>query len=348
MQLAFKDDFAATQQNWEAFWRGELGRPAVLATVSRQNIPPADNPGWYSLMPGTDPGPAIDRIVAWAETHDFIAEAIPAYYLEFAADHFAALLGADLEFPDSQGGGWAVPHIDELASCDIQFDRDGRWWRETVELAETLKDAARGKMLIIGPSLVANLDALAGVHGIEKLFMSMVDQPDAVHRALEQIDRAHAEIFKALSELLDYPTNGTITRHGMYSTGLAGILQSDISCMLSPDMFNEFVLPHLANEAAPFDHVTYHLDGPGAIPHLEPLADQDWIDIIQWVPGAGEAQQQDWSQIYAQIDSLGKGTIRRGDPATLQEYWRASTDPLQVYQLSAQTRMGGKPFQKSV
>ena len=32
--------------------------------------------------------------------------------------------------------------------------------------------------------------------------------------------------------------------------------------------------------------------------------------MIQWVPGAGEAEKRDWSDLFLRIDQLGKGQIR--------------------------------------
>jgi 5-methyltetrahydrofolate--homocysteine methyltransferase len=289
-------------------------------------------------MPGCDPAPAIDQLLGWVATHEFLAETIPSYYLEFAADHFAALLGADLEFRGAGQGGWAVPCIEDLSSCEIHFDTDGKWWRETVGLAEELKAGTGGRMLITAPSLVANLDALAALYGTEKLLMAMVDRPDEVHRALEQIDTAHGRILDALAGLFDYANRGSLTRHGMYSAGRTGVLQCDLSCMLGPDMFREFVVPHLEQEAQAFDHVTYHLDGPGALQHLETLTAMPGIDIIQWVPGAGEAQARDWSDLYDRIDRLGKGTIRARTAREAVAMWRTRRNRLFVCQL----RVGSK------
>jgi hypothetical protein len=120
----------AAVRHWETFWRGTNKRPAVSAVVPKPGVTPVTPPGWYTVMPERDPNPAMDRLLGWAETHDFLAEAIPHYYLEFGCDHFAALLGGDMKYTDDKTGGWAVPAIRDLASADIRFDREGYWWRK--------------------------------------------------------------------------------------------------------------------------------------------------------------------------------------------------------------------------
>ncbi len=44
--------------------------------------------------------------------------------------------------------------------------------------------------------------------------------------------------------------------------------QSDVSCMLSPEMYDAFVLPELDALARRFTNVWYHLDGHDARQHL--------------------------------------------------------------------------------
>ena len=336
--MEFKPDFNSAAEQWQRFWDGTNSRPAISAVVPKAGVVPVENPGWFSIMPGKDPGPAIGQLLGWAETHDFLCEAIPFYYLEFAADHFASLLGADLTFRESGQGGWAVPFVDDLDSADIHFDRDGRWWKHTVELAQALRARCDGKLMIASCSLVANVDALAAVYGAEKLLLAMVEEPDAVHRALTQIDQAHGEILDALSELLDYDRFGSINRHGMYCRGRINVTQCDFSCMIGPGMFGEFVVPYLRKELQRLDGGEYHLDGPDAIRHVEALCALDELDLIQWVPGAGEPSTRDWSSLYARIDELGKGQLRHGNSDEAISMWRELRNPKLYVILKAESR----------
>ena len=320
MELQYKNDFSAPAKQWADFWKGDNTRPSVSAILPKSGVASVEKPG-YAFGAREDFGPIIDQLLAWAETHEFLADAIPFYYMEFAADHFAALLGADLQFTETEPGGWAVPFIQDLEHAEIYFDRDGYWWKRTVEFAEALRARCDGKLLIASNTLVANADALAACCGSEKLLVSMAERPDAVHSALMQIDQAHEEILEALSALLDYPRFGSITRHGMYSAGRINVPQCDFSCMISPQMFREFVVPYLAKEMQRLDAVEYHLDGPGAIRHLDALCEIDALDLIQWVPGAGQ-EQKDWSELFDRIDAFGKGQMRGGGSDTIKALWQ--------------------------
>jgi 5-methyltetrahydrofolate--homocysteine methyltransferase len=337
MELEFKRDFEAAAEQWERFWRGENTRSAVSAVLPKPGVTPVQKPGYASGMEGPFES-VIEPLLAWAETHDFLAEAIPFYYLEFAADHFAALLGADLVFTPTEPGGWAVPFIKDLGSAEIFFDREGRWWKRTVEFAQALRARCDGKLLISAPTLVANVDALAAMYGSQNLLLAMIDHPDAVHRALAQIDRAHEEILDAFDELLDYSHFGSITRHGMYSRGRASVPQCDFSCMIGQEMFRAFVFPYLRKEMQRLDGVEYHLDGPGAIQHLEALCEIEELDVIQWVAGAGRGEAEDWTWLFDRVDDLGKGQIRGGGPVEARQLWQKYRNRKLFFSLSAPSR----------
>lgn len=337
MELEFKPDIEDAVIQWEKFWKGENSRPSIAAVIPKPGVTEVDKPA-YASGAEADFEPVIDQLLAWAETHEFLADAIPFYYLEFAADHFAALLGADLTFDQTEPGGWAVPFVQDLAHADIRFNREGRWWKRTVEFAQALRERCDGKLLIASNTLVANVDALAAVCGPEKVLMAMADNPDAVHSALQQIDHAHEDILEALSDLLDYPRFGSITRHGMYNAGRINVPQCDFSCMISPEMFREFVVPCLTKEMKRLDAVEYHLDGPDAIKHLDALCEIKELDLIQWVPGAGEAQQRDWTGLFDRIDALGKGQLRGGQASEVKRLWQKNRSRKLFFGLRAESR----------
>lgn len=338
LSLSTKPDAPEAAARWDAFWRGENSRPAVSAIVPRAGVRPVDNIRWYSILPEINNDSAIEQLIGWAETHEFLGEAFPFYYLEFAADHFSALLGADLIFKEGQRGGWAAQMIDTLHDCNIHFDPNNYWWRQTVALAEELQERCKDILLIAPPSLVANVDALAALYGSEKLLFAMIDEPDSVHRALEQIDRAHAEVLEALDSVFHIKETGSINRHGMFSAGRVSVTQCDLSCMIGPGLFDEFVRPYLQREMQRIDGVEYHLDGPGALKHLESLCSISKLDIIQWIAGAGVDPATDWTDLYKRIDSLGVGQLRDATVSEAETICQSLASKKIYIRLQAQSR----------
>ena len=77
--------------------------------------------------------------------------------------------------------------------------------------------------------------------------------------------------------------------------------------MISPDMFKEFILPELMEEIEWLDGKTiFHLDGPGALKHLDMLLEIPKLAGIQWVYGAGQPTAAYWVPVLKKIQAAGK------------------------------------------
>ncbi len=322
VELEFKLNFEEARQRWAAFWEGEhTDRPLLSIVVPKPGVEPIDKPRYMAGADGNYDEP-IDQLLGWARTHDFLAEAIPFFNLEFCPDHFSLLLGAERETnPASPNTSWAVPFVTDWDTADIRFRRDGKWWSRTVEFAQALRAKCDGKLLIAAPTLVGGLDALAAVRGPNQLMTDLATEPEKVTAALDRVCSAYRDILDAFAELLDFDGFGSINRHGMYSRGRINVPQCDASCMISDRMYREFGIPSLKREMGLLDAAEYHLDGPGAIRHLEALCELDDLDIVQWVPGSGEAEHQDWTDLYRRIDALGKGQMIGTDRERIAQFW---------------------------
>ena len=311
MELEFKQDFELARANWLNFWQNDtISRPLIAATIPKEGYAPIEKPRPEQSR-FDDCDKVIDQLLGWAESHEFLAEAMPFYSIYFAADHFAALLGAELLFhPDNPLVGWVEAYVKDWDDTELRFKPEGQWWAKTVERIRAFRKRCDGKLLIAGPPLGSGLDCLSAIRGPENLLMDLVTVPEKVKGALEQLSIAFEEIVGALSKELAIEQYGDIARHQMYTpSGKVHICQCDFSCMISPEMFQEFQVPCLKKEAALTSITEYHLDGPDAIRHLEAICQIEGIDIIQWQPGAGEALEKDWSDLYRRIGSLGIGQV---------------------------------------
>jgi hypothetical protein len=84
------------------------------------------------------------------------------------------------------------------------------------------------------------------------------------------------------------------------------MLQCDFCYMISPAMFERFVLPELVACCNKLDYSFYHLDGPGALNHLDLLLDIPKLHGIQWIPGAGKPSATNWPDLLDKIRAKGK------------------------------------------
>lgn len=314
MELEYKSDFQLAADNWKKFWKNELGRPVLKITAPKDEARPVPYPKSYNYI-DKSVNDWMDAVEDYFENNLFIAEAIPAYIISFAPDNFSSFLGADIQWNEnSRGTNWVVPFVKDWDDKEIKFDPESRWWQKTLEVVSAFRKRFDGKAIVVPPHLQGGLDCLSAIRGVNELLMDIIDCPEKIKRALDQVSIAIKQVRNAYQEILD-PDIGYVNRHLMYSDQMIDVPQCDFSCMISPAMFEEFQMPVLEKELEDLGPVDYHLDGPGAIQHLEDICALDKIKVIQWQPGAGEAAEKDWWDLYKKIDDLGKGIFFYGPNA---------------------------------
>ena len=85
----YKPDIDAAKQRWGTFWNGTNKRPMLSAILPKDGVKPIEKPP-YAVGHDGNFAPVLDQLEGWAETHEFLGEAIPYFYLEFAPDHFSS------------------------------------------------------------------------------------------------------------------------------------------------------------------------------------------------------------------------------------------------------------------
>lgn len=322
LQLEFKPDLQQTLDMWGRFWSGNNDRPILLTTLPRAHCQVIEPPPYLTAF-DCDFHELAHWLLAWAETHEFLGDTIPNYYLEFGPETFATFLGCDLKLAEDRSTSWSIPFVENWDKTELYFHKDSYWWQRTLEAIDILRSHLDGKMMVAAPALLGNLDALSSVRGPQKLLYDLIERPQQIKRALEQVCRVHTEVIAALAAALDMDEIGSVNVEGLYYTGRHSRPQCDFSAMISPAMFREFVIPCLESEGRDVGAMNYHLDGPNAICHVPALCAMEKMDIIIYAIGAGN-EDKDWSALYDKIDRLGKGQIFYQDlnPTKIKALWK--------------------------
>lgn len=346
MDLEFRSDFDEVRRNWRAFWAGELRRPILLITIPREGVEPVARPPWGAARVQSFES-VCDQALRWAETHEFLGDAVPFHTPSLIIGVYEALMGARIEFIREEWGvdTHVVPFIEELGSFEARLDKGSEWWEKWEDLVETMKRKLAGRMVFGEGFSGHNLDQLSAMRGTTRFLMDLYDDPDGVHHALNQIQSFFDEFHRENELLMEYGKYGSVTRHGFYGDGIAGVPQSDAAFSIGKEHFIEFGLPYLKREIARLDHVEYHLDGEGNLTHLETICGIDDIHVIQWVPGSG-AKKSDWSELRDRITELGKGQwLSAKSPERAKELWdRHGSTGRMILSCGAQTRSDAEAF----
>lgn len=308
MQLQYKPDLDRARLYWRAFWEHQIiDRPVVCVTAPLDGAPPVDPAPYLAGFDGDYEG-ALQLFDRWAASRYFGGEALPCYEATFGPDQFAAFFGAGLHIAEDHSTSWVQPYVTDWAAVDLTLDNSptGAWQR----MLDYLRRAAafsEGKFLISMLDLHSNLDCLSALRGPQNLCMDLVDCPGEVERVLNQARQAYPQIFQAIWQAGGMEHRGGLGWLNAYSETPFAVVQCDFICMIGPRHARRLAIPAIAEEAAFLDHCVYHYDGPQALRHLDDILAVPDIDVIQWVPGAGQPRSVEWLDLLKKIQAAGKG-----------------------------------------
>lgn len=310
--LGMKEDAGLVVDRFEAFYRQEvIDRALVTMTVVADDAPPPPPVRQYPTLKDRwlDVETRAEEDLLRLERMRFYGDAMPIVWPNLGPEIFSACSGSGYVFGEDTT--WSEPVIenwDEDAG-KTAFNPQHPLFLALERYSEALIGRSRGKCIVGLTDLHPGADHLAALRDPANLAMDLLDRPQEVKNLLARTQ----EEYLALYDRLYAP----IKAEGMPATawlpgihfGRYYIPSCDFSAMISRDQYDEFFLPGLIEECAFYDRSIYHLDGPGAIRHLDSILSIPTLNAIQWVPGAGHEELPQWIPLLKRIRDGGKSVM---------------------------------------
>jgi hypothetical protein len=170
------------------------------------------------------------------------------------------------------------------------------------------------------PDLQGGGQIVAEMRGSQRLAIDLIDHPGRVKAAIEKVTLSWYEYYRACFDVIHRQSSGQrygdgyVDWLGIWSDRPAVTVECDFSGMISPAMFREFFLPAAKMQTEMVERSIYHLDGPGAIGHLDTLLSLPRLNGIQWVPGAGAEPMLEWLPLLRRVQGAGKLLVLSCEP----------------------------------
>lgn len=329
----YKKNWEEARERWAQYWEcRNTGRPLMCVVARKPEIErfstgePVEGgckdvicQGRYYNLPEElkwkdmedkyqNPEKIVARYRYFCETHEFLGDSFPNLCVDFGPGSLAAYLGSDIQFREDTV--WFTSCIDDWEGTPkLCFDPENAWFKKHLELVRRCRELSNDDFYVDMPDLMENVDTLASLRGSQELLCELLEEPDEIAGRIRQIDALYYEYYDRFYDAIKDENGGNAyTVFQIWGPGKTVKLQCDLSAMISPDAFREFIQDSLRKQAQKADCVLYHLDGPQAIRHMDALMEIEEIDALQWTSGdAGpDGTLEDWDVIYDKVRKAGK------------------------------------------
>lgn len=292
-------------QNWETWWAGELERPLlIIENPPRHRLPEEVT---YDFLADSPVDQYLDYYQARLEGTQLFGDAWPKWFPFFGAGVVAAFLGAELFCAPEELTIWFKPRsgLDTLDFSGF-YRPDNFWWQRVQAITQAAVERWGSQICVGYTDLGGNMDIIASLHDTQILLMELIDRPQEIETARHQIAEFWGKYFADLNKITGRNRRGQTPWAPIWAPGSCYMFQSDFSAMISPKMFERFILPDLVTASQQVEYAFYHMDGKGQIPHLDFLLSIENLRGIQWIPGDGQPPPQDWLPLLKRIRDGGK------------------------------------------
>lgn len=309
--LAFKPDYERSKERIDAFWERELvDRPVVqfgLLKPPEERVPVPASGHQSPAERWLDAEYQAELKLAQLSNREFLGDSMPVAWPNLGPEVFSSFYGCPIHFGD-YGTSWTEPVLGDWGEADsLQLDWQSPYLHKLCEMTDALLEAGRGRFITGMTDWHPGGDAIAALREPQELAVDLMAHPREVKALLGRIERDYYEVYDAFYDKLRQAGQPISTWTTLVCDSKYYVPSNDFSIMISTEMYNEFFLPGIRRECQFLDRSIYHLDGPGALRHLDAILGIPELDALQWVPGAGNEGYARWIEVYRRVQAAGKG-----------------------------------------
>lgn len=310
--LELKPDLEKVCERYRAFWAREIiDRPPVDIKLWKPGARPFPPKSYADIREyWLDIDYRIEKAAYEAENMLYLGDSIPNVFPNFGPGIYSAWCGCPIRF--SEWTTWTEPCITdwEKDRPKARLDMNNELFRALDRITDGLLETGRGKFWTGLTDFHCGGDHLAALRGPENLALDLLENTDYVKLELAESNReyfrAYDYFYRKIKNSGSLATTWMCSLHG---EGRFYVACNDFSCMISSEMFDDVFLPGIIEECRFYDQSVYHLDGPGALQHLDSILEIPELDAVQWEFGEGNEGFDRWAPVYKRIQQAGKCVV---------------------------------------
>lgn len=310
-----------------AVWRGE--EPDFLPLLCESSWQPWDGERFPLSEQVTDPDKMLYEALRVAVGQLPVrSDSLLCIRPQFGVGGLVTAFGVEYEVSTRYGSPWVVSQIPKerlarMGPDDIDFE--GSLVARECRFLEHFKEHLDGQLAVYLPDTQGPFDIAHQARGHD-IFTDMFDDPPFVHHLMELATHVYVEATRRLKAAAQEPLDSGHHTGSMYMEQCGARLCDDSSILLSPKLFEGFVLPYHQRALQPFGGGFVHWcgEGPQLLNGYLTLPEVRGINL-------GNPEMYEPAELFPRLLEAGKvcfGPWPRRPSESLQAYFDRLLQPL--------------------
>lgn len=250
----------------------------------------------------------LDQLYNQIYGFDFLFESMPVGNIMLGRDitNMGVLSGAEFHIHGNHEFIKFQQNIDFLHQKTPEFAAEIPFIKSVIEIYRLAIDKVGNAGFINPPTTADALSTAAMIMGESALFLAMKTEPQKVREKLFEINNLFYQFHQYIyQELLTAGYGEAASWFPVFAEGKFDSVRSDVSSMLSPQMFRDFSLPLIEKSCSYLDFSMFNLDSTKLIRFLDQLADIKKLNGIYWNIEPWEMDLKRFIPVLKHIKELG-------------------------------------------
>jgi len=209
---------------------------------------------------------------------DFLPLAMPLMKFPW----LEAILGCPIRMTEGQIWDAKFPGDPEQVVSDKSSFDSNPWFQLYLEFLKVLQNRLSGRFFVSTSSNQRGAsDLVAAVMGVQEAILGWLDSPGFMSRLLRRCTDAILALVEASNSIIETSENGYACKWGLWSPEKVVATQEDHSSLLSPEIYQEQILPYDREvfRSSPRSIIHLHNNGLHQAPALMDIPELDAIQV---------------------------------------------------------------------
>jgi hypothetical protein len=204
--------------------------------------------------------------------------------------------------------------VNDDGQLENVFDKldENPWYQKYMEFTSKLNELSDGRFPVGQPIMRGIADVMGAVLGQTRLIYEMIDNPSHIHRLAHIVLKTFIKIIEEQYKILsDFNGGFSIGFYHIWTPDRCIWFQDDLTALLSPGLYREFVMPHHIKISKSYAYSLIHLH-PSSFHIIEDILNINELKAVEINKDVGGPSISEMLPILRMVLEAGKRLVLWG------------------------------------